>query len=194
MQSDQFPPRGSGIAGRLETMPSQVWAHPWQLGPSWDWKSGHILLGHWQGRLIGRDDDRHVVTLAGSRAGKSLTVLIPNLLRYQGSCVVIDPKGQLAIATAAHRQSMGQRTFVCDPFGVTGIASASYNPFAELGYGNAQLIAPDATQAMDACIINNAKDPHWTDAGKNLSRGTVLHKMATKREFVCCVVQLLVIV
>lgn len=179
MQSDQFPPRGSGIAGRLEMMPSQVWAHPWQLGPSWDWKSGHILLGHWQGRLIGRDDDRHVVTLAGSRAGKSLTVLIPNLLRYQGSCVVIDPKGQLAIATAAHRQSMGQRTFVCDPFGVTGIASASYNPFAELGYGNAQLIAPDATQAMDACIINNSKDPHWTDAGKNFSRGTVLHQMAT---------------
>jgi len=178
MKPDQFPPRGSGVEGHLETMPAQVWAHPWQLGPSWDWKAGHVLLGHWQDRLLGRNDDRHMVTLAGSRAGKSRTVLMPNLLRYPGSSVIIDPKGELALATASHRERMGQRTFVCDPFGVTGMKSASYNPFAELGHGKAQLIAPDATQAMDACIINNAKDPHWTDAGKNLSRGVLLHQMA----------------
>ena len=77
-----FPPRGSGNAAQLETPPSQVWAHPTQLGPRWDWKAGRVLLGSWQGRMIGIEDDRHVVTVAGNRAGKSSSVLIPNLLRY----------------------------------------------------------------------------------------------------------------
>ncbi len=117
MHPDQFPPRGSGIAGRHEKAPSAAWGHPWQLGSSWDWKTGEVLLGHWEGRLIGRADDRHMITVAGARAGKSSTVLIPNLKRYPGSCIVLDPKGELARATAARRTELGQRVFVLDPFG-----------------------------------------------------------------------------
>jgi len=174
-----FPPRGSGIEGRPETPPAQIWAHPWQLGPAWDWKPGMVLLGQWQGRLIGRDDDRHVVTIAGSRAGKSSTVLIPNLRRYPGSVIVLDPKGELARATAAHRQRLGQRVYVLDPFGETGMASASHNPFDELGHGKASHVAADAAQLADALIIGNPRDPHWTDSAKNLIRGYVLHLLST---------------
>lgn len=174
-----FPPRGSGIDGRPETPPAQIWAHPWQLGPAWDWKPGMVLLGQWQGRLIGRDDDRHVVTIAGSRAGKSSTVLIPNLRRYPGSVIVLDPKGELARATAPYRQRLGQRVYVLDPFGETGMPSASHNPFDELGHGKANHVAADAAQLADALIIGNPKDPHWTDSAKNLIRGYVLHLLST---------------
>src|SRR5687767_10516710 len=107
MQTPGFPPRGSGMPGRPESPPSETWAHPLQLGPSWDWRPGMVMLGTWERRVLGRDDDRHVVTVAGSRAGKSSTVLIPNLLRYPGSVVVLDPKGELARATAAQRRRMG---------------------------------------------------------------------------------------
>ena len=41
---------------------------------------------HWDG-------DGHLLTIAPTRSGKGLTTIIPNLLRYQGSCVVLDPKG-----------------------------------------------------------------------------------------------------
>lgn len=179
MLDDNFPPRGSGIAGRPESPPSQLWGHPTQLGPSWDWKPGKVLLGHWQGRLLGRSDDRHMVTVAGSRSGKSLTVLIPNLRRYPGSVVVLDPKGELARATAAARVRMGQRVFVLDPFGETGVASGSHNPFSELGMGKAEHVAADAAQLADALIIGNPKDPHWTDSAKNLIRGITLHLLAS---------------
>lgn len=175
----EFPPRGSGVPGRPETPPAQYWGHPWQLGPSWDWKPGMVMLGSWQGRVLGRDDDRHVVTVAGSRAGKSSTVLIPNLLRYPGSVIVLDPKGELARATAAHRRGMGQRVYVLDPFGETGEASAAHNPFDELGHGKAAHIAADAAQLADALIIGNPRDPHWTDSAKNLIRGYVLHLLST---------------
>lgn len=175
MTDSEFPPRGSGIAGRLETPPSQIWGHPWQLGPNWDWKPGHVLLGRWEGRLLGRRDDRHIVTIAGSRSGKSSTVLIPNLRRYPGSSVIIDPKGELARATADHRRRMGQQVYILDPFGETGIPTASHNPFAELGSGNPAHVGADVAQIADALIIGNPRDPHWTDSAKNLVRGVVLH-------------------
>lgn len=175
MLDSEFPPRGSGIEGRLETLPQQLWGHPWQLGPSWDWKPGHVLIGRWEHRLIGRDDDRHVVIVAGTRSGKTATVLIPNLRRYPGSVIVIDPKGELVRTTAAHRIRMGQQVHVLDPFGETGVPSAHFNPFAELGRKSADHVSADVGQIADALIINNAKDPHWTDSAKNLIRGIVLH-------------------
>jgi type IV secretion system protein VirD4 len=138
-----------------------------------------VLLGHWKGRLIGIDDDRHMETVAGSRGGKSSTVLIPNLLRYPGSVIVLDPKGELARATAEHRMRMGQRVYVLDPFGETGMATASHNAFDELGHGNPLHVAADAAQVADALIIANNKDPHWTDSARNLIRGLILHLLTT---------------
>ncbi len=179
MHDAEFPPRGSGAAGRPEAPPSQTWGHPTQLSAKWDWQPGRVLLGRWQDRFYGLDDDRHMVTIAGSRAGKSSTVLIPNLLRYPGSVVVLDPKGELARATAAARMRLGQRVFVLDPFGETGVKTASHNPFAELGMGRPEHVAADASQLADALIVSNAKDPHWTDSAKNLVRGIVLHLLST---------------
>lgn len=174
-----FPPRGAGVAGRHEAGASSRWGHPWEIPRSWDWQPGRVLLGQHQGRLIGPADDRHIVTVAGTRAGKSRTVLIPNLRRYPGSALVLDPKGELARATAAHRSRMGQRVFVLDPFAETGSDTASHNPFDELGQGRPHHVAADAAQLADALIISNNKDPHWTDSAKNLIRGLALHLMAS---------------
>jgi len=179
MLDDYFPPRGSGLPDRANTPPAQTWGHPWELGPNWDWRPGMVLLGEWEGRLLGIDDDRNGATIANARSGKTSTGLIPNLRRYPGSVVVIDPKGELARACAAHRAAMGQRVFVCDPFDETGIPTASYNPFDELGFGKKQHVAADAAQLSDALIIGNSRDPHWTDSAKNLSRGGALHQLAT---------------
>ncbi|MCC8429890.1 type IV secretory system conjugative DNA transfer family protein [Reyranella aquatilis] len=133
----------------------------------------------WQ--LIGFDDNRHVVTVAGSRAGKSSTVLIPNLLRYPGSTLVLDPKGELARATADARRAMGQQVHILDPFGATGQPSQAHNPFDELAGGNPEHIGADAALLADALIISNDKDPHWTDSAKNLLRGITLHLLSTGR-------------
>lgn len=177
--TDGFPPRGAGVGGRAERTPTAIWGHPWQLGPGWDWQPGAVLLGAWDGRAIGRADNRHVVTVAGSRAGKSSTVLIPNLLRYPGSALVLDPKGELARATAEARRAMGQEVFILDPFGETGDKSHTHNPFDELDAESAY-IGADAAQLADGLIVSNDKDPHWTDSAKNLIRGITLHLLSTQ--------------
>ena len=50
---------------------------------------------------IGVADDRHHLLVAGSRAGKGRSVLVPNLIMLpkETSTLVIDPKGGLAKAT-----------------------------------------------------------------------------------------------
>ncbi|NTD88375.1 type IV secretory system conjugative DNA transfer family protein [Agrobacterium tumefaciens] len=55
---------------------------------------------HWNG-------DGHLLTIAPTRSGKALTTIIPNLLRYQGSCVILDPKGELFEATSKWRSTLG---------------------------------------------------------------------------------------
>lgn len=55
---------------------------------------------HWDG-------DGHLLTIAPTRSGKGKTTIIPNLLRYQGSCVVLDPKGELFEATSKWRSTLG---------------------------------------------------------------------------------------
>ena len=176
---ENFPPRGAAVTGRIELPPASIWGHPWQLGPAWDWTPGKILLGDWEGRSIGWGDDRHVVTVAGSRAGKSSSVLIPNLLRYPGSALVLDPKGELAKATAGAREAMGQKVFILDPFGETGTRSHRHNPFDELKQSKGDHVTADAALLADALIISNDKDPHWTDSAKNLIRGLTLHLLHT---------------
>jgi type IV secretory pathway TraG/TraD family ATPase VirD4 len=51
------------------------------------------------------NDDRPQVTIAGARAGKTSTVLEPNLYLYPGLMVVLDPKGELS-RTARFRRAL----------------------------------------------------------------------------------------
>ncbi len=68
-----------------------------------------LLLGTWRtpsgrsDRSLFWDGDGHLMTVAPTRSGKATTTIIPNLLRYKGSAVVIDPKGELYAATSKWR-------------------------------------------------------------------------------------------
>lgn len=174
----EFPPRGSGNPKRRAFLPGATWVTPSDLDERWTWAPGKMLLGVDGQRLIGYGDDRHVVTVAGPRAGKSKTVLEPNLLRYPGSAIVLDPKGELVKSTSQTRRKLGP-VYVLDPFGELPGASDSYNPFEELAASRPEHVAPNASLLADALIIGNEKDPHWTDAAKNLIRGLVLHLLTT---------------
>jgi type IV secretion system protein VirD4 len=179
MLTPSFPPRGTMRPGMTETAPRGVWMPQDQLGNAWTYDEAQtpraVLLGTAARRLIGRTDDRHIITKAGSRAGKSRSVLIPNLLRYRGSIVVIDPKGELAEATAHVRARFGQKVFILDPFNVRGNGTHGHNPCAELLRSKRERLTADAAQLADALIIDQPKDPHWTDSAKNLIMGLVLY-------------------
>ena len=45
---------------------------------------------------VGLPTKRHFLTVAATRSGKGTSLIIPNLLHYAGSVIVIDPKGENA--------------------------------------------------------------------------------------------------
>ena len=149
-----------------------------------------LLLGespNIHGNLHVRAPRQHMLTIAPTRSGKGVSLIIPNLLNYAGAVLVIDPKGENAWITAAwRRQTLGQKTFIVDPWGEvnrrygsiaaemgTGApeAIASFNPLSILKPGSDDFIE-DLTYLADALIITQStKDPYWEDTARELWAG-----------------------
>lgn len=145
---------------------------------------GRIVLGEIDGQLIGLSDDRHLMTVAGSRAGKGVSAVVPNLLTYPGSVLAIDPKGELACLTAKHRaQNLGQRVYVLDPFERVSPEAfahkASYNPMTILEDRLTGELTPyaieDAGLIADALVVPSGGDSHWDDSARHFLEGLILH-------------------
>lgn len=136
-----------------------------------------VLIGTVGNKLIGIEDNRHVLTVAGSRAGKSVTI-VSNLLFYKGSVLATDPKAELASITARRRAELGQKVYVLDPFGYASETAApyraAYNPLSVLNTDSTTIIE-DAGLIADALVIAGGKDPHWDDSARNFIEGLILH-------------------
>ena len=114
-------PRGVLVPRLLrERPPVNYWMPPHELA-GYGFVPGQIILGKFANRFIGHLDDRPLATIAGARAGKTSTVLEPNLYLYPGSMLVLDPKGELS-RTARLRRALGHQTSLA---GQPGIGSAS---------------------------------------------------------------------
>src|SRR5215471_15122682 len=156
------------------------WLTPAEMtGDEWQ-PEGGLLLGRRDGRLIGWRDNRHVMTIAGSRAGKGVSLIIPNLIFYPGSALVIDPKGENARITAGRRgkgttgggPGLGQDVHVLDPFKLTGIRSACFNPLEVIDLK--KRFVEDAGLFADALVMHPDKDRHWTESAQELLRAVIL--------------------
>ena len=136
---------------------------------------GQIILGKLAGRFIGHLDDRPQITIAGARAGKTSTVLEPNLYLYPGSCIVLDPKGELTARTALLRRALGHEVHVLDPFGQSGVRSSSFNALAELD-PRRQTIIDDVASVTQALIVDDgdSRAKHWNDSARTLLQGVML--------------------
>jgi type IV secretion system protein VirD4 len=71
-----------------------------------------------QGHLVRLPQAVHTMAVAPTGVGKGVSCIIPFLLTCDESCVVVDFKGELALLTAEHRQRMGHRIVILDPFKV----------------------------------------------------------------------------
>jgi len=56
-------------------------------------RAGPDLPDQFAGKVLANPDPRHMVTVAANGAGKGVSVIVPNLIAYEGSVLAIDPKG-----------------------------------------------------------------------------------------------------
>ncbi|RDE07829.1 type IV secretory system conjugative DNA transfer family protein [Pelagibacterium lacus] len=91
--------QGKGVT-RLGT--AEWYSFPEGQKPSF--KSGDLWLSRMHtGESVGYADDRHALVVSGTRSGKGTSIIVPNLILWPGSAVVIDPKGENATVTARRR-------------------------------------------------------------------------------------------
>jgi len=74
----------------------------------------------------------HALIVAPTGRGKTTGFVIPNLLTYQGSAVVLDVKGENFEATARHRAGQGDKVFRFAPTDWRDGRSHRYNPLLRI--------------------------------------------------------------
>jgi type IV secretory pathway TraG/TraD family ATPase VirD4 len=156
-------------------------------------EAARLSRQHPEGFVLGRrrspglGDDRvrylgHMLTCAPTGAGKGVGCVIPNLLEYPGSAIVIDVKGELAAVTARRRRALGQDVKIIDPFGITRGPSSSVNLLDGIDPTSPDVASQAATLA-DLIVISEAKDTFWDDAARDLIRGLLIHVAGFDEEY-----------
>lgn len=181
-------PRGlPGTSPDHDKAPRALWLEPSLLASSdtWRYQSGKLFLGTIGQQAIGIADNRHLLTIAGSRAGKGTSAIVPNLLLYPGSVMVIDPKGENATLTAERRGlgrgipdgGLGQDVYVIDPFGVADVDDgyrAGFNPLDRLDPESQDFI-DECDAIADALVVPEPgkENDHFIAAARLVLRGYI---------------------
>ena len=130
-----------------------------------------VVLGKLRGQLLMDDGQTHILVAAPTGSGKGVGVVIPNLLNWNGSAVVLDIKGENHALTSGFRQKHGQKIFVFSPFSPN---SHCFNPFDAINlspatrFNNIQGIA-------NTLLPDNEKDPTWSQQGRSLFTAFALY-------------------
>lgn len=121
----------------------------------------------------------HVITVAPNGSGKGIGAVIPTLLEYPGSCLVLDVKGENAAVTARARRLLGHKVFMVDPFGVNGPECAAFNVMDRLDLTDPDCVSESAMLADSLAIADNSKgngsDGHFEESAKTLLQGLMLY-------------------
>lgn len=191
---------------------SAVWADPQDIAQRYRYRRGESF---WLGRnpydydqAIGIDDDRHVFLCSGTRGGKGRGIILPNLLRWRGSIVSVDPKGENASIAASRRangneycEGMGQKTYVLDPYGRADVADdlrASCNLLDILDPESGSLLS-EAESLAEAMRVTQqgGESESWSKAGAEITALVIAHvrtfdglpdehrNLVTVREWLC---------
>ncbi|WP_454887810.1 type IV secretory system conjugative DNA transfer family protein [Sphingomonas oryzagri] len=129
------------------------------LGPIIGWAAGGLLRAPME---------LNIYLSAPTRTGKGVGFVIPNLLDWTGSCVVLDMKREAYRATSGwRRQVLGQKVYLFDPLSEAG-ATHCFNPLAYIDRNDSIAVVSElqrmSLQWLPYPISGN---PFFTDAARN---------------------------
>ena len=163
-----------GSAGSPGTAPPAPPTHPAVVAGAWYGRAP----GHLRRRLYPLHDtrDRHVLAFAPSGSGKSTCLVVPTLLTWTSSVVVLDIKGELWHLTAGYRrQVLGQPCLRLDLASTDGTAAA-YNPLLLIPRGPGDV--KHAQSVADVLVDPDGRDQprtFWEQSAHALLTAVILH-------------------
>lgn len=167
----------SGVFGSAEFLSGEAAERAGLTEPS------GLFLGSMGGRMLFHSGKAHLLTVAPARKGKGISTVVPNLLHFQGSVFVTDPKGELAAVTGPHRQSnFGQKVFVVNPWGLHGLPQHRFNPLSFLvDLYNDEAERRGLTEEVAALALQLIPEPedgrnqYFREGSRKLLRALMLH-------------------
>jgi type IV secretion system protein VirD4 len=131
------------------------------------------VFGHINGSPLPLYTDKHILIMASTRSGKGVSLIIPHLLRYEGSAFVLDPKGENGRATGRRRAELNGKVHYLDPFGITGKPQARFNPLARFTPENMEA----ESKALAAALVMGERGvrDHWSASAQQLITSIILH-------------------
>ena len=130
-------------------------------------RSGHgIVVGRWCGRLLRLDGQQSVLLAAPTRSGKGVGVVVPNLLEYRGSVVVLDIKQENFALTSGWREAQGQAVYLFNPF-AEDRRTHRWNPLSYVSTGPLQRVSD--LQGIATLLYPDAgpEQKFWTSQARN---------------------------
>ena len=125
-----------------------------------------LLLGRKSGQLLQFGGPEHVLLYAPTRTGKGVGVVIPNLLTWPDSVVVLDVKRENWEASAGFRAAHGQAVYLFDPLDAEG-RTARYNPLGHIRRDD-PIEVLDELQKLAVMLFPAPlnTDPFWAEAAR----------------------------
>ena len=135
-------------------------------------------------RLIRLTHFTHLATFAPTGRGKSIYVLMLNLLSYRRSCVVVDPKGELFCGTSWHRKHrLGQAIFLLDPFQICKLGTNVCNPLDIIDHNSLEFI-DQCRDLANMMIVRSGTEtePHWNDSAERVLSAFIAYVCACETD------------
>ena len=125
-----------------------------------------LLLGRAAGAFLSLGGSEHVLVYAPTRSGKGVGVVIPNLLNWPDSVVVLDVKRENWAASAGFRAAHGQEVLLFDPLDREG-RTVRYNPLGHIDRADPVQVL-DELQKLAAMLFPAPEhaDPFWSEAAR----------------------------
>lgn len=138
-----------------------------------------ILIGRFGKRFLYYMGSAFVFLAAASRTGKGIGIIIPNLLRWFGSCVVTDfKKENFAITSKFRKVVLKQEVYLFNPFDEQG-ETHRYNPLSVVRDGH--LTIPDLLTIAEMLFPTDgdATSKYFASSAQNLFIGLALYVKQT---------------
>ena len=126
-----------------------------------------IVVGKYNGKLLHYNGQQFALLAAPTRSGKGVGIVIPNLLSYKGSVVVLDIKQENFNLTSGYRKEvLGQEVYLFNPFAEDG-RTHRWNPFTYVSSDPDQRVSDLMSIAAMLYPDGDSRDKFWVAQARN---------------------------
>ena len=140
-----------------------------------------IIVGKYRNSFLMLPGKQSVMLSAPTRSGKGVGVVVPNLLAWQDSVVVVDIKSENWAITAGFRAAHGQAVYAWAPFAADG-RSHRWNPLSAIRLADRHVVGDTLAIAQvlyPTDVKGNGTEGFFNDTARNLFLGLALYLVET---------------